>query len=74
MKFWQIYRYAHFTVDGTEYRKLRRQLDVTGGIVNAENITSGAKVFFLDHADVTPLENQDTKYRQPTVCEPRLRF
>ena len=71
--FWQVYRYARFTVDGVVYRKLRKQYTTYGGIVNAQNITTGDKLFFLDQTPVIMLESQDNIYRKPVISELHLR-
>lgn len=71
--FWQVYRYARFTVNGVTYRKIRHQYNIDGGIVNAQNITTGDKIYFLDNTPVVMLETQDMTFRRPTVCDLHLR-
>lgn len=73
IKFWQVYRYARFILDGITYRKLHKRYDATYGIVNAQNVATGDKVYIMDGVDVTPVESQHFTRLQPMTCEKRLR-
>lgn len=48
-----------FDLGGVTYRKVRRQFNANGGIVNAINTVTGNKVFIPETATVTPIDTTE---------------